>query len=835
MGTSEDQSSDDQLDVTEELTLRPVNQVDADPNSQRMMSSTDLAKELSRYRIDRLIGQGGFASVYIGYDTQLLRNIAIKIAHQGFSNEDHKLEFLHEARTIASLDHPHILPIYDVGYTDSGFGYVVTKFVTGGDLAGVFRTGQLTRRDAVRVVIAVAEALHHAHKRGIVHRDVKPGNILIDEDLRVFLSDFGIALTDAVSARSSGASGAPSFMSPEAGTPAYMSPEQARGEIHRLDGRSDIYSLGVVLYEALSKRRTFAVNNYLDLMHLIATSEVRPLRQCDESIEPELERIVMKALAAKISDRYSTASDMARDLKAFLASCEPNDAPGPTEITASDLRESDVLITYSQIDDRPLPSEKLGWISYFQRNLSVRVEQLLGKSAKIINCPISSDRNLDDTVVDVVPTAKTLVSIVTPAFSKASECGRIVSRFSKSAGGTISRSRLIKILKTPIPNHDLPIDLKDCFDNVQEFAFYKEEDKTGRIRELDERFGGDSRLEYFERVYDVAEAVCRALQLHAAPTTPSDPSDKQSMVVYLATTTSELSADREILKRELTARGCTVIPEGGLPLNAVDLESDVRKMLQSAFLCIHPIGSMYGVIPEGADESIVAIQYRLACQSKCEQMIWIPKDREIRDHRQEKWIDQITNDPNQDDRIEIIQDRLSAAKEVMVKKLEDQTRKKSSQKTTKTLGHDSPPRLYLICDSVDEDATRDLEDYLYSLGIEVLLPAFDADEEETQESHIANLRDCDGVIVYYGNSGRHWVDSNVRDLFKAIGYRDGIAIDVSVVYMAEPFDKRKERYRSLSVDVVKQSDVKDFSELSPFVERLKQAASSRGASVGAPE
>jgi len=167
-------------------------------DSDGMFGAQELAKELSRYRIDRLVGIGGFARVYIGYDTQLLRNIAIKVANRGFSTDEQKEEFLHEARTVASLDHPHILPIYDVGYTDSGFGYVVTKFVSGGDLAGYLRTGKLSRVDYVRMIASVAEALHHAHKRGIVHRDVKPANILIDEDFRAFLSDFGIALTDPV-------------------------------------------------------------------------------------------------------------------------------------------------------------------------------------------------------------------------------------------------------------------------------------------------------------------------------------------------------------------------------------------------------------------------------------------------------------------------------------------------------------------------------------------------------------------------------------------------------------------------------------------------------------
>ncbi|WP_038116003.1 Stk1 family PASTA domain-containing Ser/Thr kinase [Veillonella sp. AS16] len=261
----------------------------------------------NRYRIVDKIGVGGMADVYLGEDTLLGRPVAIKILHANFANDDEFVKrFKREAQAAGKLNHPNIVNMYDVGF-DQNLHYIIMEYVDGETLKEyITRHGRLSIDEAVKFTIAIAEGLEHAHAMGIVHCDIKPHNVIITRTGRVKVTDFGIA-------RAMNATNTVMYTNSILGSAHYLSPEQASGK--PVDGNTDIYSLGVVLYEMLTGRVPFEGETPIAVALKHVREKVTPPTRYNPSIPPLLEAVVMKALAKNPADRFESISDMISDLR----------------------------------------------------------------------------------------------------------------------------------------------------------------------------------------------------------------------------------------------------------------------------------------------------------------------------------------------------------------------------------------------------------------------------------------------------------------------------------------------------------------------------------------
>jgi serine/threonine protein kinase len=282
-----------------------------------------IGRVLKHYKVESLLGKGGMGVVYKAVDIRLQRPVALKMLPPSVvANPDRRTRFLREAQSAAALTHPAIAQVYDIDEADGGI-FIAMEFVDGKTVSRLITDGELDTLGAVEIVRQVAEGLAKAHEAGILHRDIKSDNIMVTKDGHAKLLDFGLAKllerttetpettvgSDRTLTRGHGQTMPGAVM----GTISYMSPEQAQGQ--DLGPRSDIFSLGIVLYEMVTKELPFKGETPLDTMYAIAHEEARPVSVVRRDLPPDVQRIVSRCLRKRPEDRYPDARTLASDLK----------------------------------------------------------------------------------------------------------------------------------------------------------------------------------------------------------------------------------------------------------------------------------------------------------------------------------------------------------------------------------------------------------------------------------------------------------------------------------------------------------------------------------------
>jgi eukaryotic-like serine/threonine-protein kinase len=278
-----------------------------------------------RYELVHALGAGGMGHVYLARDSVLLREVALKVLDERYAETEEFVErFRREAKAAASLSHPNIVAVYDYGEDERGAPYIAMEHVPGGTLKDrIWERGKLPPRVAAGVALQIASALEAAHERGIVHRDVKPENVLVSEEGNVKVADFGIARAAEATAVTAA--------SVVLGSVRYLSPEQAKGE--EVGPPSDLYSLGVVLYEMLTGRLPFEAENPIATAMKHVTEEPPSPRELDPTIPKALEAITLKLLKKDPNHRYESATELAEDLKRLLVGPIPAAVSDPSQMT----------------------------------------------------------------------------------------------------------------------------------------------------------------------------------------------------------------------------------------------------------------------------------------------------------------------------------------------------------------------------------------------------------------------------------------------------------------------------------------------------------------------
>jgi hypothetical protein len=503
----------------------------------------------------------------------------------------------------------------------------------------------------------------------------------------------------------------------------------------------------------------------------------------------------------------------------------------------------DIFISYAHIDDRPFGDTK-GWVTNLHERLKVRLAQLLGAEPSIWwDGRLQGDQYFAGEIGDRVGETELLVTVVTPRYVNSTWCRgelrEFCERAARRAGEARNHSRIFKVVKTPVPEEHQPDEVR----NLLGYLFY-EFDANERPREFSASLASDKDPKYWARLDDLAWEIKKAVERlraeaakegdakgaaggggDAAP--QRDAAQPLEKKVYLAETTADLAAERDLIRRELQQRTFYVLPDRELPLTAPEFEAEVREQLARCALSVHLVGASYGIIPEGEEErSILRWQEELAAErsradAEFTRLVWMPKGLEPKGARQRAFIDELQTSLGAG--AELLQTSVEALKtRVLEKLLPPPKPAAAAAAAAQGASDDELKRVYLICDNRDLGEVEPIEEFLFNQGYEVLPSIDGADGAEIAQYHRESLLACDAALIYYGNANQLWLRAKMGDLQKAQGWGRTAPMLTKGVYVSGPATPEKQRFRTREVPVVMEN-YQGFSPdaLQPFLHAMR--------------
>ena len=489
--------------------------------------------------------------------------------------------------------------------------------------------------------------------------------------------------------------------------------------------------------------------------------------------------------------------------------------------------EDAVFISYTHVDNQPFGPDHVHWISHLHEQLTCRVSQLYGDQATVWRDEkLHGNDVFAESLIARLATVAVLVSVCSPRYLHSEWCLRELDGFLRSAESGVgvqvgTRSRVFKVLKTPVPLDEQPAPLRSLLG----YEFYEESPTDHRVREYLLNPSPEERWKFYARVDDLAQDIARLLEDLAHDARLEHVSASSGRTVFLAAATSDMTSPRDSLRRELERRGHRVLPDSVLPLAVEDLTAAVGEDLARSELSIHLLGDRYGARPENEDRSIPHLQVDLAgaaaARGELAQVIWIPEALD-------------TTDEAQASLVEALQTADISAGVELVRAPNGRVQSARPGPAATSSNHPAAPpapeagrRVYLVHDQGDRDAVDGLQAELERHGHVVMLPLGEGTEAEAREVHEASMVLSDAVIIFYGTASEHWVRMKLFDIVKAPGWGRCLPFRAAAVWVAEPLTANKASYATDEAMVLDGAGTTLSEALTPFLARLGSVATGR--------